>query len=128
MPRTAITPFTPLGAYPDLPLGDNALTAGATAADVANLNAAAFGDSDMLMVIALNTDTSNVRTVYVTSAEDQYGRSGDIEDYEILAAPGSGESRVAIFGPFKRTGWLQTDKRLYFAGSHATVKFIVVKL
>jgi hypothetical protein len=128
MARAAITPFTPLGAYPDLPLVAGSVTVVPTAADAANLNAAAFGDAEELLVIALNTDVANTRTITITSVEDHRNRTGDITTYSIAVAPGSGESKIAIFGPFKREGWIQTDKRLYFEASNASVKFIVVKL
>jgi len=128
MARGAITPFTPLGSYPTLPLVAGSATVVPTAADAVNLNAAAFGDAEMLLVVALNTDVANARTITITSVADARGRTGDISTYSIAVAPGSGESKVAIFGPFKREGWIQTDKRLYFEASNAAVKFIVVKL
>lgn len=128
MPRAAVTPFTPLGSYPELPLTAGSATVVPVAADTVNLNAAAFGNSDALLVIALNTDTGGAHTVTVTSVDDQFKREGDITAYSIAAAPGAGESKIAILGVFKRAGWIQTDKNLYFQASNAAVKFIVVRL
>lgn len=128
MARTLVTPIVPPGSYPQLPLGAGAATFAPTAADIVNLNAATFGNATQVLVLALNTDAALPHTIDITSSADGLKRIGDIENYSIAAAPGAGESRVAVFGPFKRAGWRQVDTNLYFSADDATVKFLIVPI
>lgn len=128
MPRTTITAFTPLGAYPSLPIDAGAATLAPIAADVANKNQTPFGDADEILILAANTDNGGAHTVTVTSAPDTLKRTGDITAYSIVAAPGANENKAAVLGPFKRAGWQQPDKMLYFEADSASVKFVVIKL
>lgn len=53
---------------------------------------------------------------------DQYGRSGDIAAYSLAAGD------IAVFGPFKRDGWVQADGNIYLQASNVAVKFGVITL
>ena len=89
------------------------------AADTVNQNQFTCQGNDL--VIAHNTGGS-AYTVTVTSADDPYGRSGDVDAYSV----GAGE--YAIFGPFKSPGWQQSDGKVYLEASNAAVYFGVVTL
>jgi hypothetical protein len=118
MARTNINPIT----VPSLPIGAGLATYTPTAADVANGNAAAFpSTSARLQLIAQNTDATS-RNVTITSAPDALGRTGDIGPYALPAGA------IAIFPPFTRNGWQQSDLNLYFSADNALVKFIVIAL
>lgn len=126
MPRNTITAATLIGSYPALPLAADAATLALEAADVVNLNAAAFGNATQLLVLAINTDTGAAHNVTITSKADGLNRTGDISNYNIDQAPGSGESTIAAFGPFQRAGWKQSDNNLYFQADNVAVKFAIL--
>lgn len=90
-----------------------------TAADVSNSNSATLTGREMLLV--QNTGGS-AYTVTVTSVADDLGRTGDITTYSLAAGD------FAVFGPFPMRGWRQSGSKLYFAGSNAAVKFVVLKV
>lgn len=119
MARTTLSKTTALGAYGDYSGADSAdLTM--TAADTSNQNQ--FVASGRDLVIAHNTGGS-AYTVTITSKEDpHYGRLGTITTYSI----GAGE--IAIFGPFKRPGWVQSDGYVYLEASNAAVDFGIAAL
>ena len=119
MARTTLTKTTALGAYGDYSVA-NAADMTMTAADTSNDNQFVASSKDL--VIAHNTGGS-AYTVTITSAADPtYGREGDITTYSL----GAGE--YAVFGPFKRPGWVQSDGYVYLEASNASVKFGVVAL
>jgi len=119
MARTTLTKTTALGAYGDYSVANSADMTMA-AADTSNQNQ--FVASSRDLVIAHNTGGS-AYTITVTSVDDpHYGRQGDIATYSL----GAGE--YAIFGPFKRPGWVQSDGYVYLEASNALVKFGVVAL
>lgn len=119
MARTTLTKTAALGAYGDYSVADSADLV-MTAADVSNKNQ--FVASSRDLVIAHNTGGS-AYTITVTSSDDpHYGRTGDIETYSL----GAGE--YAIFGAFRRPGWVQADGYVYLEASNASVKFGVVAL
>lgn len=113
MARATITPTSEPGPYTY-----TGQVLAFVAADAVNFNQAVFDEN--LLLLARNTGVG-ARTVDVTSAPDAKGRTKDIVGFSIPA----GSS--AIFGPFKRDGWLQADGFLYFQGSHAEVLFAVLK-
>jgi hypothetical protein len=117
--RTLLTKTTPLGCYPSLPITANGADLTETAADVANKNRFVSGGNDL--VIAHNTGAS-AYTVTITSVVDDEGRTGDITAYSI----GAGET--AIFGPFKKHGWMQSSGHIHLEAENASVKFAVVAL
>lgn len=119
MARTTLTKTTALGPYGDYSVADSADLVMA-AADVGNGNQ--FVPSGRDLLIAHNTGGS-AYTVTVDSVPDpHYGREGDITTYSV----GAGER--AIFGPFKRAGWVQSDGYIYVNGSNALIYFGVVAL
>lgn len=91
-----------------------------TAADTSNLNAVALTGREMVYV---TNSGASPYTCTFTSVADDFGRTGDITTYSLAA----GES--ALFGPFTTKGWQQSsDGKLYFQGSNAAVKFLVIKI
>lgn len=119
MARTTLTKTTALGAYGDYSAANSAdITM--TAADTVNDNQFVASSNDL--VIAYNGGGS-AYTITITSAADpHYGRSGDIETYSL----GAGE--FAVFGPFKRPGWVQSDGYVYLEASSTSVEFGVIAL
>lgn len=117
MARTTLTKTTALGAYGDYSVANSAdLTM--TVADVSNKNQFVASSSDL--VIAHNTGGSAYTITVTSSADPHYQRTGDITTYSL----GAGE--YAVFGPFKRPGWVQSDGYIYLEASNALVKFGVV--
>ena len=118
MARTSLTKTTALGSYGDYSTA-NAADLTMAAADVVNGNQFVSTGRDLL--IARNSGGS-AYYVTVSSSEDPYGREGDITQYDV----GAGE--VAIFGPFKRPGWVQSDGYIYVDAENAAVYLGVVAL
>lgn len=114
MARTTLTRSTAPGSY-----GAAGAAVTFTAADVANKNQ--FTATGRELVIARNSGAS-AYTITITSAPDPYGRTGHITAESIAA----GETKV--FGPFKRSGWQQTDGFFYLEASNAAVLFGIVVL
>lgn len=118
MPRVDHTPAAvAIKSYPDpLPVAANSADLAFFASDAANFEKA--NHTDNLILIAWNSGVVG-RTVTISSASYQ-GRTGDITTYALEAGD------HAIFGPFPAAGWRQSDGKLYFAGSHAEVKWALV--
>lgn len=114
MARTTLTAVAEPGSYTHAGV---VLTM--TAADVPNMNQAVLSGNEML--VAHNTGASPY-TVTVTSAPDEYGRTKDIAAESIAAGA------YKIFGRFKLNGWRQSDGRLYFQASNASVLFGLIRL
>jgi len=120
MARYTHVKTTALGNFPALALVANSVDLAMTAAVAADKEQTVMSGKDL--VIAHNTG-AGARTVTFTSvANGQDKRTGDITTYSI----GAGE--FAVFGPFEKSGWMQTDGKLYFEAEHAEVKFGVVAL
>lgn len=117
MARTTLTKTTPVGSYGTYSAAAAKMTM--TAADVANKNQFVATGHDL--VVAYNSGGSPY-TVTITSAPDEFGRSGDITTYSVPA----GETH--IFGPFKLPGWQQTDGKIYLEASNASILFGVITL
>lgn len=115
MARTAITITTPPASYPALPLAANSADVTLAAADVANGNQIAWGQSGRMVVLVQNSGASSAHTVTITSAPDAYNRTGDITSYSLAA----GELGAFVLN---RAGWMQADGNLYLAGDHAEIK------
>lgn len=118
MPRTAVTPFTPLGPYPaGGTVSALALDVAWTAADVGNSNKCIYTGKEVLLV--WNTDASGHHFT-LTSEPDEHGRSADITSYAIAAAT------VSMFNlRAGLAGWLQADGNFYFSADNALVKFAI---
>lgn len=116
MARTTLTKTTALGAYGSYTANAADLTM--AAADVSNKNQFVASSGDL--VIAHNTGGSAYTVTVTSSADPHYNREGDISAYSL----GAGE--YAIFGPFKRPGWVQSDGYLYLEANNSAVKFGVV--
>lgn len=120
MPRTTLTKTTALGAYSASYATANAADLTMTAADVSNKNQFVCSSSDL--VVAHNGGGSAYTVTITSVADPHYARTGDIATYSI----GAGE--YAVFGPFQRPGWVQTDGYIYLEASNAAVLFGVVAL
>lgn len=117
MARATLTKTTPVGSYGSYAVNAADLTM--AAANVSDKNQFVASGNDL--VIAHNTGASE-HTITITSIADPFGRTGDITAYAL----GAGE--YAIFGPFKTTGWMQADGKVYLEANHAEVKFGVATL
>lgn len=76
---------------------------------------------DNMVIVATNTHATDAGTVTVTSTALN-GRTGDVAAHSIVAGG------ITIFGPFPTAGWAQTNGKLYFEASAATIKFACVRL
>ena len=119
MARQTLTKTTPPGNRPGLPLAADAADLAMTQADTTNKEQFAAAGKDV--VIAHNTGVGAV-TVTITSAADAGNRSGDIETYSI------GAGKIAVLGPFKLDGWVQTDGYIYLEASSTDIYFGVIEL
>lgn len=89
-----------------------------TAADVSNLNQAAFGTYSSLILLVNNTDVG-ATTITITSAADPFGRTTDITAYALATLD-------FAMNIFSSVGWKQSDGMLYFQASDAQVLFAVI--
>lgn len=123
MPRTSITPQTPVtgNGYPTLPLTALAADVTYAAADVSNGNA--FVHTGREVIIVRNGHATLPQTVTVKAAPDRFGRTGlDIAVYSIVAG------KTAFFGPFPIEGWRQTDGKLWLDASTVDILFGIMRL
>lgn len=120
MARTSITPFALLGAYAAYSAG-TATKAGTAATGSSGSSGNQFVASGNDLVIAWNSGSTG-RTVTITAAADPQGRTRHITSYALAAGD------HAFFGPFRNTGWVQTDGYVYLEANHADVKFFIVQL
>jgi hypothetical protein len=120
MPRTTITPNTPVGPYPTLQPAANTLDLVWTAADVANQNQATFNGPKL--ILARNSHASIDYTVTFTSKVDNRNRAGDITTYNLNFGD------TMAFKIDNSEGWLQSDGFIYFGASNASVLFAVLNL
>jgi hypothetical protein len=120
MPRQdrSLTRFKCLGPFPALPLTALSADLTFTAADATNFEECTIQGGELLL--AWNTGATGY-TVTISSAADQFNRSGDIATYAIAAGV------ISCFGPFSLPGWAQAGGYLYYQASNAAVKFAIVK-
>lgn len=115
MPRTNCPVTTVTSKYPT---AGKAITL--TDADTSNDNSCSFTGSEILIIH--NTDVGS-QTWTLTSVSDAIEhRTGHITTESIAAGA------IRMVGPLAGEGWAQSDGKLYFTGSDATVKFGVIKL
>jgi hypothetical protein len=119
MPRTALTPQSPPGSYPALPLGAGTADIAFTAADATNFNSFVSTGRELLLV---NNPSASAYTVTVHSVADPLKRTGDITTYSVAAG------KVSMLGPFLQSGWLQSDGTVWVDGSNAALLFAVLRL
>jgi hypothetical protein len=91
-----------------------------TPAELTWFNSAVCTGNEILLV--WNTHATDPGTVTISGATDAFGRTATIADYNLDAG------KMAFFGPFRSDAFRQTDGKLWFAGSAATVKFAVIRL
>jgi len=120
MARSTLVKTTAPGNFPSLQPAANALDITMAATVVADK--AQFLASNKDLVIAHNTGASP-HTIAITSVADpKSNRTGDITAYSL----GAGE--LAVFGPFRREGWMQADGYVYLEADHIEIKFGVITL
>ena len=91
-----------------------------TAAEITWFNSAVCTGNEILLV--WNTHAVDVGTVTITGATDAFGRTATIASYSLAAG------EMAFFGPLRSDAFRQTDGKIWFAGSAATIKFAVIRL
>lgn len=90
-----------------------------TAADVGSGNETA-GVNDVLL-IAHNTHGSTTYTVTITSAADQYGRTGNVQAVNVAAGA------IHVFR-LTMHGWADSNGKFNFSANNAAVKFGLITL
>ena len=118
MPRVAHTAQTLKGAYGDYSVA-NAADYTYTAADVSNKEQTKITGQEILLA---RNNGGTGRTITINSVDDERGRKEDITAYSL------GGNEFAMFGPFRITGWIQSDGNLYFEANHLDVQFAVIKI
>jgi len=119
MARTTLTKVATGGNFPTIPLTADSADIPMTVADTSNFNQ--FLPTGNELVIAHNTGASTY-TVTITSVAAGNNRTGDITTYSLAAGD------YAVFGPFRREGWMQSDGYVYLQATNAAVKFGIVTL
>jgi hypothetical protein len=73
-------------------------------------------------ILLVRNDEVSAQTVTITTADDDIGRSGEVDAYSV----GAGE--IAVFGMFNTQHWRQTDGMVYVDMSDDGVQIIVVRV
>lgn len=120
MARVTLIKKTALGSKTSAYSPVNSADLPMTAADVTDKNQFTCSGNDL--IFAHNSGASPATISINSVADPQLGRMGDIAGYSL----GAGE--YAIFGPFSRAGWQQSDGFLYLEASSANVRFGVAQL
>ena len=121
MPRTSITPETPLGGLGDYSSANSADFTMAATTGLSGSSGNQFVSSGNDLVYVKNTQ-AGTQTITFTSVDDPQNRQENITAYELLAG------EYAVFGPFGTVGWRQTDNKIYFETSHIDVLVAVFAL
>ena len=118
MARTSLTVINPKGPHPGT-ISANDLDFSFTSADLSNKNS--FTMTGRELILARNVN-SGAQTITLTSVADPQNRLGTITTYSV------GASEFAMFWAGDILGWRQSDGEFYLEGSHADIKFAVVKI
>jgi len=120
MARSTLVKTTAPGNFPTLQPTANSLDITMAATVVADKTQFLASGKDL--VIAQNTGAT-AHTVTITSvASAKNNRTGDITSYSMDAG------ELAVFGPFEREGWMQSDGYVYLEANHIEIKFGVITL
>jgi len=119
MARTNIAAQSLPGAFPVLQPAANSRDVTVVPADVANGNETPLVNDKT--VLLCHNSGATPRTITFTSVADTFNRTGDITAYSV----GAGE--IAVFGPFKTTGWAHTGV-LWVDGAHAELTLAILTL
>jgi len=121
MARVLVAAQTTPGAYPALQPAANSRDVGFQASDTGLGNYTPIVDGKTLVLIT-NINAAP-QTVTFQSVPDTLNREGDITAYSLT------QYEVALFGPFKNAGWLQTGTvGLWIDTSDNDVKIAVITL
>lgn len=118
--RTTLTPITPVGPHPSLPVAANSLDLAWTAADTVNFNQ--FQIQGPVTILVRNVHATTAFTFTLTSAPDSRKRTGDVGPFTLQAG------EVAAFYVNNMEGWQQTDGFFYLQGNDASVQFCIVRI
>lgn len=118
MPRTLLTPVTPVGPYPTS-FAANSLDIAWANSDTANGNYFVSSGRDLLLV--RNGDAAP-QTITIASKIDPYGRTGDITAYSL----GIGETMAFWFGNIQ--GWDQGSGQIYINTSDNDMAIAVFRI
>lgn len=122
MARVLVAAQTTPGSYPTLPIPANSRDLSMQAGDASLLNYTPLVEGKTLVIVQ-NTDSGAHTVGFPSVVDSPYGRKGDISAYSL----GAGE--LAIFGPFKGAGWLQSAPAgLWIDVNDATMKIAVITL
>lgn len=119
MPRQTLTPVVPVGPYPTLQPAVNTLDLAFTVAIVADKEQ--FTPSGDDLVLVWNKAVAAKTVTFSSAADPTTKRTGDITAYSI----GAGE--IAGFR-FKKTGWMQSDGKIYMEAESTDIYYCVLSL
>lgn len=118
MARQTLSKQTPKGPYPALPVSANALDLAFTAADATNKEQFVPGNDTLVI---FKNDGVAAKTITLSSKADEKNRTGDVTTYSL----GAGE--LAMFR-FKKSGWMQSDGKIYMEAESSDIKYAVIQL
>lgn len=125
MARVLVVAQTLPGAYPTLPItpGSRVLAFQATDAGLDNYTPIV---ENKTIIFVKNAHAADAKTVTFTSVADSpFGRTGDVAAYSLAAG------EIAVFGPFKASGWSHGSGPtggIWIDGSSADIQVAVVTL
>lgn len=120
MARSTLVKTTAPGNFPTLQPSAGSLAVTMAATVVADK--AQFLASGKDLVICRNTGGSPYTVTITSVASAKNNRTGDITSYSIAAGG------IAVFGPFEREGWMQSDGYVYVEANNVAVEFGVITL
>ena len=120
MARQTLSPITPKGPHPDLPVAADALDITFTTCDPVNFDEFAMTGRDLLLV--KNAHASTAKYFTLESIADDKKRTGDVTQYSL----GAGEIAAFYFG--RMDGWAQSTGKMNLKGESTDIKFSVLRL
>lgn len=119
MARQTLTKQAPKGPYVALPVTANSLDLAFSAADATNKEEFVTGADSLLIV--WNTHATTPYTFTISSVADDKKRTGDIGPYTLQAGEHA-QYRL------KKTGFMQSNGKIYMEAENAAIKFAVIEL
>lgn len=116
--RVLIAAQSPVGSYPVTPLTANSADLTETAGDATNGHYTPIVDGKTY--VQFHNTGAGARTATITSARDEFGRTGDITAYSL----GAGEISKP-FGPFYKAGWANVGPDVTLANPSAAADDII---
>lgn len=119
MARQTLTKVVPVGPYPTLQPAANSLDLTFTVAIVADKEQ--FVPSADCLVLVWNKAVAAKTVTFSSGVDPATKRTGDITAYSV------GASEIAAFR-FKKTGWTQTDGKIYMEAESTDIYYCVLEL